>query len=206
MTENPQQPYGNPAFEGHGEHAAGQQGSKYGTEAYGSGAFGQEMAEPKKFGLLKKLTLISFAVYVINGIMSLFGLDEETIRTQLQDQMEAQGQAVTGEQLDQVVSAGMVGGIAFAIANIVVAVVLYLVVFFGLRKAKGWARILGTVLAAIGTLFTAYGLLGIGTMMEGNATIGIVSLVLSAVFVVINIVWIVTAFSKDVNAYLSARA
>lgn len=206
MTENPQQPYGNPAFEGQGEHAAGQQGSKYGTESYGSGAFGQEMAEPKKFGLLKKLTLISFAVYVINGIMSLFGLDEETIRTQLQDQMEAQGQAVTGEQLDQVVSAGMVGGIAFAIANIVVAVVLYLVVFFGLRKAKGWARILGTVLAAIGTLFTAYGLLGIGTMMEGNATIGIVSLVLSAVFVVINIVWIVTAFSKDVNAYLSARA
>ncbi|MEO9248488.1 hypothetical protein ABDK96_12430 [Citricoccus nitrophenolicus] len=210
MTENPQQPYGapgqqqpygNPAFAGQD-----QPGSKYGTSAYDSGAVGQPMAEPKKWGLLKTLTLVSFAAYVISGILGFFGLDEETIRTQLQDQMEAQGQAVSGEQLDQIVSAGVVGGMAFAIGNLVVAVVLYLVVFFGLRKAKNWARILGTVLAAVGALVTAYGLFGIGTMMDGNAALGIVSLILSIAYIVVNIVWIVIAFSKENNAYVASRA
>ncbi|MGM7669489.1 hypothetical protein [Microbacterium sp. A93] len=213
MTENPQQPYGaagqqqpygNPAFEGQGQNL-GQDGSKYGTAAYDSGAVGQEVAEPKKFGLLKTLTLASFAVYVVSGIMGFFGLDEDTIRTQLQEQMEAQGQTLSGEQLDQFVSAGVMGGMAFAIANLVVAVVLYLVVFFGLRKVKGWARILGTVLAALGALFTVYGLFGMGAMMEANAAIGIISLILSVVYIVVNVVWIVVAFSRENNAYFASR-
>lgn len=200
MTENPQQPYGNPAFEGQA-----QQGSKYGTAAYDSGAVGQPMTEPKKWGLLKTLTLASFAVYIISGLLSFVGLDEDTIRTQLQDQMAAQGQSLSGEELDQFVSVGMVSGMAFAIGNLVVAVVLYLVVLLGLRKVKNWARILGTVLAAIGALITAFGLTGIGAMMEGNATVGIISLVLSIVYIVVNVVWIVTAFSKESNAYVASR-
>lgn len=210
MTENPQQPsgaqgqqqpYGNPAFAGQD-----QPGSKYGTSAYDSGAVGQPLAEPRKWGLLKTLTLVSFAAYVLSGILAFFSLDEETVRTQLQDQMAAQGQAVSGEQLDQLVSAGVVGGMAFAIGNLVVAVVLYLVVFLGLRKVKNWARILGTVLAAVGALFTVYALFGIGAMMDANAALGIASLILSVAYLVVNIVWIVIAFAKENNAYVASRA
>ncbi|WP_413542979.1 hypothetical protein [Citricoccus nitrophenolicus] len=205
MTENPQQPYGNPAFEGQGEHAAGQQGSKYGTEAYGSGAFGQEMAEPKKFGLLKKLTLASLSIYVVSSIVSLLTSGNEALLDAELEKQSAQ-MGIPMEQLEEGMEIGMAIAIGGAVVALVIALVVYLLVFFGLRKSKNWARILGTVFAAIGTLFTLYGLTSIGTMMSVAPVMGTVSIVITVLFLIVNIFWIVTAFSKDVNAYLSARA
>lgn len=200
MTENPQQPYGNPAFEGQGQPA-----SKYGTAAYDSGVFGQEVAEPKKFGLLKTLTLASLAIYVISGILSFFTSGNEDIMAVTMDQ-QAEQLGVPREQLESAMDMTLAVAMVTAAVSLIIAVVVYLLVFFGLRKSKNWARILGTVFAAIGTLFTLWGLLGLGTMMSVAPGLGIASLVVTVAFLLVNIWWLVTAFSKDVNAYLRARA
>lgn len=210
MTENPQQPYGvpgqqqpygNPAFEGQAE----QQGSKYGTAAYDSGAFGQEVSEPKKFGLLKNLTLASLAIYVISSIIGFITSGNQDIMDATLDQQSEQ-LGIPREQLEEGMEIGTAIAMGTTVVTLVIAAAVYLLVYFGLRKSKNWARILGTVFAAIGTLFTLWGLTGLGVMMSVAAGLGIASIVVTVAFLVVNIWWLVTAFSKDVNAYLRARA
>ncbi|MCY1157849.1 MAG: hypothetical protein MOP51_870, partial [Citricoccus sp.] len=186
--------------------APGDQGSRYGTTAYDPGAVGQEMAEPKGWARLKTLTLVSFGISVLSGVVGFLGINEGAIRQQVELQMEAQGQPATPEMVDQLVSIGLATGMAFAVGSLVASLVLYLAVFLGLRGGKNWARILGTVLAAVGTLYTLVGLTGIGVALAISPVMGTLTLILSVLFVVVNIWWIVTAFSKDVNAYMRARS
>jgi amino acid transporter len=219
MTENPQQPGaptpGGQQAQGQQPYGAtqqqpypapGQQDSKFGTAAYNPGAVGQETGEPKSWMRLKTLTLASFAISMISGIVSLLGVNEDAIRQQVELQLEAQGQPATTEMVDQLVGIGLTTGIAFAVGGLVASLVLYLVVFFGLRGGKNWARILGTILAAVGALFTLVGLFQIGTTMAVDPVMGSITLVLGVLFVAVNIWWIVTAFSKDVNAYVRMRS
>ncbi|MEW1980959.1 hypothetical protein AB0333_08525 [Citricoccus sp. NPDC079358] len=228
MTDNPQQPQGSPASQQPGQQpgqqppaapgplpygtpaqqpyaAPDQQGSKYGTGTYNPGEVGQPVAEPKSWGRLKMLTLASLAIYVISSIVSFLTFGNEAI---LEEQLDAQVETMgmSREQLEQGMEMGMVIAMVMAVAALVIAVVVYLLVYFGLRKGKNWARILGTVFAALGTLFTLYGLTSIGTMMSAAPGLGIVTLVITVVFLLVNIWWLVTAFSKDSNAYLRARA
>ncbi|MGD6978424.1 MULTISPECIES: hypothetical protein [Citricoccus] len=212
MTENPpqhpgapQDPYGaaqqqpNPA-------APGVPGSRYGTAAYDPGAVGQEMAEPKGWARLRTLTLVSFGIHLVSGVLGFAGLNEDLIRETAAAQMESQGMAASEEIIEQSVQLGMAFGLATMIVSIVLGIILYLLVFFGLRGGKNWARILGTVLAAVGTLYTLVGLAGIGVTLAISPVIGTLTLILSVLFVIVNIWWIVTAFSKDVNAYVRARS
>ncbi|REE05238.1 hypothetical protein [Citricoccus muralis] len=226
MTDNPQQPQGNPAPQQPGQQpgqqppaapgplpygtpaqqpysAPDQQGSKYGTGTYNPGEVGQPVAEPKSWGRLKMLTLASLAIYVVYSIVSFLTSGNEDL---LDAQLDAQaGMGIPRDELEEIVEASMAFVMITAVVALVIAVVVYLLVYFGLRKGKNWARILGTVFAALGTLFMLYGLTTIGTMMSAAPGLGIATLVITVVFVLVNIWWLVTAFSKDSNAYVNSR-
>ncbi|GAA1179806.1 hypothetical protein [Nesterenkonia xinjiangensis] len=192
--ENPQDPNQQPGpapYQQPGPDA----GSKFGTSPYDPNAVGGPMAEPPKFALLKKLTLISLGVYVLSGIASIFpAMDEDMLR----EQMTAQGLAVDESTL----AAAATMGLVFAVAMLIIPVVLYIVAYLGITKVKNWGRILGAVFGALGTLFTVWGLTGIGTMLDMGA-IGVLSLILSIAFIAVNIYWFITAFSKEVGQYFA---
>lgn len=204
--ENPQdpnqQPGQNPGQHPHqtpGRHPYQQPGpdagSKFGTAPYDPNAVGGPMAEPPKFALLKKLTLVSLAIYVLSGIVSLFpAMDEEMISQQLADQ----GLAVTEEELSMAVT----GALIFAVVSLVIPVILYVVAYLGISKVKNWGRILGTVFAALGTLISLSGLFGVGAMLDMGA-IGVISLLLTLAFIAVNIYWFVVAFSKENGEYFA---
>ncbi|GAA1116369.1 hypothetical protein [Citricoccus alkalitolerans] len=226
MTDNPQQPQGDPAPRQPGQQpgqqppaapgplpygtpaqqpyaAPEQQGSKYGTGTYNPGEAGQPMAEPKSWGRLKTLTLVSLAIYIISSIVSFLSVGNEAY---LEEQMGAQaGMGIPQEDLEEIVEMSMAFVMITAVVALVIAVVVYLLVYFGLRKGKNWARILGTVFAAVGTLFMLYNLVSIGALMSAAPGLGIATLVITVVFVLVNIWWLVTAFSKDSNAYVNSR-
>jgi hypothetical protein len=212
MTENQQhpgapgaggqQPYG--AAQQQPYPAAGDQGSRYGTAAYNPGAVGQEMAEPKGWARLKTLTLASLALYVLSSIVGFILAGNEAY---MDAQLDAQaGLGVPRDELQEIVEASMAFTMILSIVLLALAVGLYLLVFFGLKRGKNWARILGTVLAAVGALFTLGSLAGVGLMMSAAPGLGAATLVISLALAAVNIWWIVTAFSKDVNAYMRARS
>ncbi|GAA3066056.1 MULTISPECIES: hypothetical protein [Actinomycetes] len=166
---------------------------KFGTDPYDPSAVGGPMAAPAKFSLLKKLTLVSLGIYVLSGIIGIFpAMDEDIIG----EELAAQGVTVGEAEL----SAAVAMGLAIAIAMLIIPVVLYIVAYLGIAKVKNWGRILGTVFAALGTLFTLWGFTGIGMMLDMGA-IGILSLILSIAFIAVNVYWFLTAFNKDVSAY-----
>lgn len=223
MTENPQHP-GAPGEGGQQPFGAaqqtqdqqpfgaaqqsypvpGDQGSRYGTAAYDPGAVGQEMAEPKGWARLRTLTLASLAVYVLTQVVGFLLSGSEAY---MDAQLDAQaGLGVPREQLEETVQMSMAFAMVFSVVVLVIAVGLYLLVFFGLKRGKNWARILGTVLASLGALFTLGSLIGVGLMMSAAPGLGVATLVLSLALAAVNIYWIVTAFSKDVNAYVRARS
>jgi hypothetical protein len=197
-----QQPYGTPQQQPY--PAPGQQDSKYGTAAYNPGAVGQEMAEPKRWALLKTLTLASLAIYVLYSIVGILLSGDEAY---MEAQLDAQaGLGIPRDQLEEAMEMGMAFAMTTAIVILVIAVVLYLLVYFGLKAGKNWARILGTVFAALGALSILGSLVGVGTMMSAAPGLGAATLVLMVALVAVNIFWIVTAFSKDVNAYMRVRS
>lgn len=217
MTGNPQQPgppgpggpqtQGQPDGQGrqHAYPAPGQQGAKYGTAAYVPGAVGREAAEPTGWARLKTLTLVSLGIHLVSGVVGIASLNEDMLRETTVAQLEAQGLALTEEMIEQSIQLGMAFGMGTLIVSMVLGIILYLLVFFGLRGGRNWARILGTVLAAIGALYTLWGLTQIGVTMAIAPVMGTVTLVLSVLFVAVNIWWIMTAFSRDVNDYMRRR-
>lgn len=191
----PQTP-GNP-YSGQPAGQPGGQPSKFGTEAYNPGAgYGAPMEEPNKFRTLKTLTLASLGVYVLSqifGLMSIFTPESEQA---IRDQFAAMNMPVT----DDDINAAMAFSVGLAVVLTVIAVGLYLLVYFGLRAKKNWARITGVVLAILGTVFTVGGLLmDSGAMTSG---MGLVSLALTVAWVALNIYWLVLAFNGQVKAYL----
>ena len=194
--ENPQDPSQQPGQQpGHTPYPqqGPDTGSKFGTSPYDPHAVGAPMPEPQKFTLLKKLTLASLAIYLLSAVLSVASaMDDQLIR----EQLEASGMAVD----DAMVSNAVVMGLIFAVVLTAVALVIYLVVYLGITKVKNWGRILGVVFGAIGTIMTAAGLLNVGMMLDQGA-VGILSLLISVAFVMVNIYWFITAFNKDVSAY-----
>ena len=86
-----------------------------------------------------------------------------------------------------------------SIAVIVVALVVYALVYVFLRKGRNWARVLGIVLTILSTVVTVIGILG--TLAIGGP--GIVVTLLSVVFVVVNVLWLATAFRAPVKQWFS---
>ncbi|GAB3192360.1 hypothetical protein [Nesterenkonia suensis] len=151
------------------------------------------MAEPPKFALLKKLTLVSLGIYVLSGITSLFTAGDEDL---LREELGGQGVTVDEEMLAMATTAGLV----VAVIMLIVPVALYIVAYLGITKVKNWGRIVGAVFAALGTLVTLWGLVGMGAMLAMGA-IGVISLALSIAFIAVNIYWFLVAFSKEVGQY-----
>ncbi|WP_120003125.1 hypothetical protein [Nesterenkonia muleiensis] len=198
---------GSPQWEAPGQGAGndaaanpyGQQsGSKFGTEAYSANAYGGPVEEPQKYSLLKTMTLVSFGLYLVSGIFGLIpmftGEAEDIAREQLE------GQDLGGVSVDDALAMGMAFSWVFILVPLVISIVLYLLVYFGLKGNKGWARVLGIVMAIIGLLLTIGGLL-FDTAMFSSA-IGMVALVISIAWAAATVYWLVLAFNSEVTGYL----
>ncbi|GAA1144992.1 hypothetical protein [Nesterenkonia lutea] len=186
-----EQPGGHP-----GGQPGGQPNPKYGTDPYAPGTYGGPMAEPKKFSLLKTFTLVSLAIYVLNALPGLFGGGDEA----RQEMISAYEQAgMTGQEAVDAAELGAAFNTGFAWITLIIGVGLYLLVYFGLVKNKNWARVTGIVFAIIGVVLSvvsvAFGaLFGLGADM--------LVVVLTIVYVIVTIYWLMLAFSGEVKAYL----
>jgi hypothetical protein len=131
----------------------GQQGTnapQYGQSPYGQSPYAQyPSGQPQAPGPVPQLVNTSFwlivaagALWVISMLMSLGTLDSPEVRDLFEKQMAASGASVDFESIK-----------GFLIGTIVVFAVisagLYALVAFNIRKGKNWARILGTVFAAL---------------------------------------------------------
>lgn len=181
---NPSGGYGGPPG-GYGEAA-----SKYGTDPYAPGSYGGPVAEPKKYSLLKTLTLVSLAIYVLSSLPGLF-LSDDATRQEMITGMEQQGMTAA----EAAEAADLFGGLltGFIWVSLLVGIGLYLLVFFGLKKNKNWARITGIVFAILGIVFTMVGVIGADPL----------TLVLVLAHVGVAAYWLVLAFSTEVKSYLA---
>lgn len=184
---------------------APEQGSRYGTTPYAQqGQYGAPVERPAKMDLLLKLTLGSLVLWVLSSLVSLiFPPNEDAVREQVRNQLEAGGLAMSETDLDTALAASSAMTLGTTLVVLVLGIGLYLLVYLPLRKGKNWARILGIVLAILGIAFSAFGFSGL-SVYEGPGLI--LAIVLSALFIVVNIVWLITAFNKGVAAYTRAQS
>lgn len=161
-------------------------------DQYGAGRPDVATAPPELQRLLT-LTLVSAGLYLLSQLVSLFTADAASTADALQEQgLSAAEAASLAEQ-----TAGV--AMITSIAVIVVALVVYALVYVFLRKGRNWARVLGIVLTILSTVVTVIGILG--TLAIGGP--GIVVTLLSVVFVVVNVLWLATAFRAPVKQWFS---
>lgn len=184
------QPYGEPQNPG---QQYGQAGGKYGTAEYNPGQYTGMTERPGTIDKLLKLTMTSLGIYVLSGIVGLIAVNNidfvEVYRNMGMD---------SGTATEMAGKVGGVGGPTGSIISLVIGIALYLLVWNGLKKGKNWARILGTVFAAIAILSGLFGL--IGTFIY-PAPWNIIMIALALVKVVVDILWIVTAYKAPTTAW-----
>ena len=117
----------------------------------------------------------------------------------MRESLETAGQPVEESMIDGMV----IGAMVFSLVLIAISLGLYLLVFFGLKKVKGWARVTGMVLAFIGLAFTVGGFVIGGTDM-GSGT-GAVATILSVVWIAATVYWLVLAFNSQVRDYMDQQ-
>jgi hypothetical protein len=140
--------------------AYGQNAPQYGQQtppAYGQNApqYGQSpyaqypSEQPQAPGPVPQLVNTSFwliiaagALWVISMLVSLGTLDTPAVRDMFEQQMAASGTSVDFESIKGV----LIGTIVVFAA---ISAGLYALVAFNVRKGKNWARIMGTVFAAL---------------------------------------------------------
>lgn len=141
------------------------------------------VAHPKIKSLLN-LTLASAGVYALANIISLFTVNPQaSVKVDGEQQLSSSAAA----------SLGIVGGII----SLLIALALYFLVYFLLKKGKNAGRITGIVFCVLGTLGALIGIFNIF-----NGRLGILVGILELVLVVVNILWLVKAFDRDVKASL----
>ena len=161
---------------------AGQQGygqPGYGQPQYGKSPYAQYPSEqsqgtsgmPKLVNTAFWLIVASGVVWILSLLMALGTLDSPDMRNMFEEQMSASGADVSFEDIRGV----LVGSIlVFAL----ISAGLYALVALNVRKGKNWARILGTVFAAL-SLFSIFPL-SLGTLAVLLGIAGIVMLYLPA--------------------------
>ncbi|WP_300342334.1 hypothetical protein [Nesterenkonia sp.] len=179
-----------------GDPYAGQPGSKYGTSGYDpSTSYNAPMDEPRQYSQLKTMTLASLGLYVLSQLVGLFAFFSDDVRAAVEEEIAGQPGAtpemVDGAIMFSVVLAAVIG---------LIAIGLYLLVYFGLAKVKGWARITGIVLAIVGLVFTIGGFAMDTSMLASG--MGLVSLVITVAWAAVTIFWLVLAFSAPVRDYM----
>ncbi len=147
---------------------------QYGQPQYGQPQYGQPDAPggvPKQINTAFWLILGAGVVWVLSLLLALGALDSPAFRDQFEQQMAAGGADLTYDSIK-----------GFLVGTIVVFALisggLYALVAFNIRKGKNWARILGTVLAAL-SVFSVFPL-GIGSIAALAGIAGIVMLYLPA--------------------------
>lgn len=118
------------------------------------------------------LLVASGVVWVISLLLALGTLDNPAMRSTVEQQMAAGGADIS---YDSIKGAVVVSIIVFA----VISAGLYALVALNVRKGRNWARILGTVLAAL-SLLSLFPL-SLGTLAVVLGVAGIVNLYMPAV-------------------------
>ena len=173
----------------------GQAGGKYGTAEYNPGQYTGTMERPSTVDRLLKLTLISLGIYVLNGIVGLIASANVDYLQYFKDKGLSTEMAT--QAADQ---AAGVGGTAGTVVSLIVTVALYLLVYTFLKKGKNWARILGTVFAAIAILSSLFSVFGLGIY---PAPWNIIIIVLVVAKLIVDILWIVTAYKAPTSAWFN---
>lgn len=115
----------------------------------------------------------------------------DTMRTTVEEELAASGQAVD----PSVVDAAVIGGLVFGGVMIVLGVILWLLIAFFTGRGKGWARIVGTI------LFVIYALSMVSTILQPTPAVNIVMNVLT---LVIGAVATFFLWQKDSTAWFRA--
>ncbi|GKV74433.1 MULTISPECIES: hypothetical protein [Pseudarthrobacter] len=149
----------------------------YGQQPYGQSPYAQYPSEqpqpsgstgvPQMVNISFWLLIASAAIFVISMLTGLTTLDDPMFRDAFETQIEGSGAGVTYEDMKGVIAGTLV---VFAI----IGLALYLLVAFFVRKGKNWARILGTVFAAL----SIFGLFGPPSFATLGTLLGIAAIVL----------------------------
>lgn len=156
-----------------------QQAPQYGQPGYGQSPYAQFPSEqpqatagmPKLVNTAFWLIVASGVLWVLSALMAIGMVDSPELRAEFEDQMAAAGADVRFEDLR-----GFLVGSLVTIA--VIGAGLYALVALNVRKGKNWARILGTVFAALSLLSILP--LSLGTLAVILGIAGIVMLYLPA--------------------------
>lgn len=174
----------------------GQYGAPQGQ--YGPGPHGAQgpAAAPPQLKRLLSLTLLSAALYAVSSIVSLVAsstmdLTSMAGRMGMPAEQAQQAEAMAGQSAALSVVSGLV--------TLAIALGLYALVYVFVKKGRNWARILGVVLASLSTLSVLFGFLGY--WLYGGW--GFVLMAVGAAFVVVNVLWIVTAFRAPLNQWFT---
>ncbi|WP_144828248.1 hypothetical protein [Kocuria rhizophila] len=176
----------------------GQAGGKYGTAEYNPGQYTGLMERPSTIDRLLKLTLVSLGIYVLNAVLGLVA----TANIDFPELYRNMG--LSTETANQTADrASGVGGPIGSIISMIVTIGLYLLVYTFLKKGKNWARVLGTVFAAISILG---GIFNLFTAFVFPAPWNILIVALGLVKVVVDILWIVTAYKAPTTAWFNQNS
>ncbi|MFE4543939.1 hypothetical protein [Arthrobacter sp. NPDC056727] len=146
QPQNGQSPYGQPP---------------YGQSPYGQSPYGQypsEQTQAASQGVRPPQVDLAFWLIIAAGVLSglsalvLAFTGRDTFMAMMEEEAARQGQALPPGSTEMLQSTVVAGSIIGAI----VTLGLYALVAFPVRKGKNWARILGTVFAAI-SLFGLFG-------------------------------------------------
>ncbi|MDQ1060070.1 hypothetical protein QFZ23_003971 [Arthrobacter globiformis] len=139
---------------------------QYGQSPYGQSPYGQypsEQAQAATGAGVPKLVNYSFWMIIAAGVLSILSvliaiptLDDPAMRSTFEEQLRGSGQNIAFEDVKGFIIGTMV---VFAL----IGAGLYALVAFNVRKGKNWARILGTVFAAL-SVFTLFPL-GLNTLV-----------------------------------------
>lgn len=168
--QNPPQ-YGQPPY---GQSPYGQQ--PYGQQPYGQSPYAQYPSEqpgggkgevPQLVNVSFWLLIASGAIFVISLLLGLGDLDNPMFRQEFERQLEGSGNQVSYNDIKGIIAGTMV---VFGI----IGAALYVLIAVFVRKGRNWARILGTVFAAL----SVFGLFGPPTIATLGTAMGIAAIVL----------------------------
>jgi hypothetical protein len=161
--------------------AYGQAPGQFNQSPYGQSPYAQYPSElpaggagtrPPRLDLAFWLLVASGVVWVLSLLLAIGSLDSPAMRDMFEQQMTASGADIRFEDIKGVIVGTVV---VFAL----ISAGLYALVALNVRKGKNWARILGTVLAAL-SLLSLFPL-SLGTLAVVLGVAGIVILYLPTV-------------------------
>ncbi|QHK20291.1 hypothetical protein GU243_11720 [Pseudarthrobacter psychrotolerans] len=159
----------------------------YGQQPYGQSPYAQYPSEqpqatgsngvPQLVNISFWLLIASGVLYVISMLMGIGMLNDPQMRSTFNEAIRSSGSSGAQVNFDDV--KGFLAGSLVVIA--IIGAGLYALVAFFVRKGKNWARILGTVFAAL-SVFGLFGVPSLGTLgtLAGIAAIVLLYLPASA--------------------------